>query len=57
MLMKNFTPDIRNSGKVRLTYETMDEYYNVFRPLLFMECWAQVMKRGKEGQPKFLKCI
>ena len=42
MLMKNFSPEIANSGKVRLTYETMDEYYSVFKPLLFLECWAQV---------------
>ena len=41
MFMKNCNLDI-NSGAVKLTYECMDEYYSVFKPLLFMECWAQV---------------
>ena len=43
MLMKNFSPEISHCGKVRLTYETMDDYYSVFKPLLFLECWAQVI--------------
>lgn len=43
MLIKNFTPDIANAGKVRLTFESTDEYYSVFKPLLYLECWAQVI--------------
>ncbi|CAB4007144.1 Hypothetical predicted protein, partial [Paramuricea clavata] len=57
MLMKNFTPDIRNCGQVRLIYETMDDYYNVFKPLLFLECWAQALREWQNKSRHNFTCV
>ena len=36
-------PKIIHGGKVCLTFNNMDDYYKVFKPLILMDVWAQVM--------------
>lgn len=55
MLMKGFNLEMPDSGQVRLTYQTMDDYYKVFKPLLFLECWAQV--RNAEGHSRIGRAL
>ncbi|XP_028393069.1 probable helicase senataxin isoform X2 [Dendronephthya gigantea] len=50
MLMKQYNLEIANCGKVKPTFESTDDYYSVFKPLLFLECWAQALREWQQAR-------
>lgn len=37
------------------TFSTIDQFYGVFEPLLFLECWAQIAQ-SKDETPEIFEC-